>query len=245
MDEFETFSNPPIAEAMLDIKATLPAGADLAMLAQFHEAVRDRFPLKQERLLQTLQFQTGGNLMPVVGVQGYLFRSADDTKVVQAKLDGFTFNKLKPYGKWESFRREAKELWEKYVALAKPVTVHQIGLRYLNRIGIPHPVKEIRDFFPMFPEIPSQLPQGVSNFFMRMAISDPAPDMAAFITFAMEPFLPESKFAVFILDIEIATVPLSLSPDSETLWTKMDSLRKLKNQAFFSAVTEQTRKLFR
>ncbi len=33
------------------------------------------------------------------GPDGYLFRSPNEKKVVQVRLDGFTFNKLKPYDK--------------------------------------------------------------------------------------------------------------------------------------------------
>jgi len=245
MDEFETFPNPPIAEAMLDIRAIFPAGIDLATLLSFQDPIRDRFPIKQERISQTLQIQSGWNLTPVIGVQGYLFRSADNAKVIQARLDGFTFSKLKPYGTWKAFRQDARELWEKYIAVAKPVAVPQIGLRYVNRIEIPHPVKEIRDYLTIFPEIPSLLPQGVSNFFMRMTVANPSPDMAAILTFAMEPIAPESKVVVFILDIEVITVATSFSPGSEELWVKMDLLRKLKNQVFFSSVTEKTRLSFR
>ena len=66
------------------------------------------------------------------GPDGYLFTSVDGRQVVQARLDGFTFSRLKPYDKWESLRDEARELWQHYVQIASPETVTRVALRYIN-----------------------------------------------------------------------------------------------------------------
>ena len=45
-----TFNNPPIVEALIDIKVDLPSDVNLEVLGQFHEKVRAEFPDKQSRM---------------------------------------------------------------------------------------------------------------------------------------------------------------------------------------------------
>src|SRR5438552_2655553 len=116
MPHIESFPNPPIVEALFDIRANLPTDVDLDVLASVQDAVRDRFPTREERV----QWESGFELMqggpPVSSVRGgkigYHFRSADGLKIFQARLDGFTLNKLRPYTSWDALIAESKELWE-------------------------------------------------------------------------------------------------------------------------------------
>lgn len=42
---------------------------------------------------------------------GFLLSSSDKLRIVQARLDGFTFSRLAPYETWERLRDEAKSAW--------------------------------------------------------------------------------------------------------------------------------------
>src|SRR3990167_5750912 len=105
MSELIRFPHAPITEALLDIRVKLPAQIDLTRLTTFHDAVKDRYPLKRERTSWHGGFQlkpgTGPEMLASSsgGPDGYLFTSADGRQIVQARLDGFTFNRLKPYDK--------------------------------------------------------------------------------------------------------------------------------------------------
>ena len=41
---------------------------------------------------------------------GYIFASSDERQIFQARLDGFSFSRLAPYDRWETFRDEARRL---------------------------------------------------------------------------------------------------------------------------------------
>jgi len=171
----EQFKNPPIQEALLDIQVTLPADLNLETLNKFHEGLEARFPEKQERISWQQGFQISGAgethaIQSSRSVDGYMFVSNADGKVVQARRDGFTFNKLRPYSNWATFGAEAKELWEHYVALARPASIRRVALRYLNRISLPLPVGDLREYCVLFPDLPPALPQGISEFFLRVAL---------------------------------------------------------------------------
>jgi len=70
-------------------------------------------------------------------LRGYMFRSEDEFNVVQFRVDGFTFNRLKPYTSWKSVWPQALELWRKYQNMALPVAITRMALRYINHIELP------------------------------------------------------------------------------------------------------------
>ena len=143
--------NAPIQEALLDIQVVLPPDFAVTTLKLFGSGLEERFPETQERieLVQGMQFTPGGDLQSSAttrSLNGYLFISKTEGKTVQARRDGFTFNKLRPYSKWKDFTEEAKELWGHYESLAKPQKIKRLGLRYINRMEIPPDLKDLRDF---------------------------------------------------------------------------------------------------
>ena len=97
----DRFPNAPITEALLDLRVELPSHIDLAQLATFQDAIRDRYPDRRERLLVQSHFEIEQGAViahpSTGGLYGYLFTSPDRRQVVQARLNGFTFSRLKPY----------------------------------------------------------------------------------------------------------------------------------------------------
>ena len=174
-ESYRTFPNPPITEALIDIRVDPPKEVSLDNLILFYDEVKQKFPLKEE----TVQWQTGFKVSPDLGPQisehvggttGYLFRTSDKTKVVQSRLDGFTFNKLKPYEGWPAFCNEAKELWIKFLKVAKPKNTTRLALRYINQIDIPLPLKEFNEYILTIPEVAPGLPNALSEFLMKLVI---------------------------------------------------------------------------
>ena len=245
----EQFKNPPIQEALLDIQVALPGDVTLETLKKFHAGLEARFPEKKERISWQQGFQLSGEgeshaVSSSRSVDGYLFSSKAEGKVVQARCDGFTFNKLTPYSNWDTFSSEARELWERYTALARPASIQRISLRYLNRIALPLPVRDLRDFCLLFPEIPPALPQGMSDFFLRFTLPVPDSPSASIVTLTFEPPAPGATVLNMVLDNEAVHTFGSLDVNTENIWSKLAELRDLKNKVFAASLTENTKKLF-
>lgn len=246
----ERFKNSPIQEALLDIQVTLPPDVKLETLKKFGEGLDARFPETQERISWKQGFQIAGAgethaIQSSRSVDGYILVSKAEGKAVQARRDGFTFNKLRPYSNWETFSAEAKELWERYVALARPASVQRIVLRYLNRIALPLPVRDLRDYCLLFPDLPAALPQGMSEFFLRVTIPVPDAPCVSSVTLTFDPPAPGTAVLNLIFDNEAAYALGSLNIDTEAIWSKLAALRDLKNKVFDASLTEATKKLFR
>lgn len=246
MTDVKVFPNAPIKEALLDIRATLPSNISLDILAKFYDRVKDKFPDKEQRFSFTggVQIKPGNApevLRPSGGPDGYLFRSNDGKKIVQAKLDGFTFNQLKPYDRWETFHAEAKALWEIYCEIAKPQNVTRLALRYINRIEIPLPIKEFKEYILTVPDVADGLPHGLANFFMQLVVPDQESKNIAIITETMEPI--ENGILPLIFDIDVYR-QAAFSSESDEIWNVLASLRDLKDAIFFKSITPKCEKLF-
>jgi uncharacterized protein (TIGR04255 family) len=245
----ETYPNAPITEALLDIQVVPSETTTLATLLQFQQAIADRFPVKQEQHLwkQELRLKPGESPQAESSgeVIGYFFLSPDRTKLAQALINSFTFHKLRPYQDWQTFQDEAKKLWEKYVNLANPTNVSRAALRYINRIDVPLPMKDFRDYCSLFPEIPPQMPQALAELFLRFVVPDTNSPSVGIVTATFEPPKPKDATLGLILDIDVFQQFAVLSPQSPDLWVAFERLREFKNQIFNSSTTEAAKNLFR
>ena len=174
---------------------------------------------------------------------GYLFTSVDGRQVVQARLDGFTFSRLKPYDKWTTLRDEAQELWQHYVRIASPETVTRVALRYINRIEIPIPMRDFKDYILTTPEIAPDLPQGLGSFFMRLVIPDPKAQAVAIVTETMEPIDESRNRLPLIFDIDVFRMA-AFNIQDNAMWEAFEYLHYLKNDIFFKSITLKAKELF-
>lgn len=246
---YEHFPNAPIVEALLDIRAALPDSVDLEQLAKFQGMLGDKYPTKEIRSHWTGKLQVKQSGEPAVtqssgGPLGYLFKSSDGLNVVQARKDGFTFSRLRPYEDWESLSGEARSLWAKYVKLASPSKVTRIAVRYINRIDIPLPVGDLKEYILTGPELVATLPQKLSTLFFRVAIMDDTSPAAAIITEAIDEEHTRKDNLALIFDID-AVLRGSFPLSAEKLWPEFDKLRSFKNRIFFESLTEKGKELFR
>ncbi|MBI4431631.1 MAG: TIGR04255 family protein [Candidatus Omnitrophica bacterium] len=242
------YPNPPIQEALLDIRTVVSPEIDLQVFASYQGKVKDRFPKKEDRFVWAggFQFKPGNPpeiIAPSGGPNGFFFRSTAENKIVQARKDGFTFNKLRPYENWDVFLPEAKELWKYFVSVVKPKSVTRLALRYINRIEIPLPIKSFKDYLVTVPEIADGLPQGLAKFFMQLVVPKDTGGIVANITETMEPIDSGKNVLPFILDIDVYQ-SLNLEPVDRKIWEIFDGLREYKNLIFKKSVTPKCEELF-
>jgi uncharacterized protein (TIGR04255 family) len=169
--------------------------------------------------------------------------SADRTKVVQATETGFTFNKLRPYEHWSRFRDEARQIWNEYAGIARPARATRMALRYINRIELPLPFGDFKEFILTVPEVAPGVSQALDRFFMRLDIPYPDVPALAIITLTMDTSVPIIDRVPIIFDIDVFRES-EVDPGSEEIWDTLEALRTLKNQIFFSSLTDKAKELF-
>jgi len=246
--DWPRFPNAPIVEAVLDIQASFAHPPEVGRLAMFHEHIRDRYPAMEPRVSWEFDFQVveGGPRQGLKrGPEGFGFKSSTGQRLLQVRQNGLTLNWLKPYDTWAAFRDEARPHWERYCDLYHPESVTRLGLRYVNRIDLPLPFKDFREYVKTAPDIATGLPQGLSNFLFRIEIPDAERGLTAILTETMQPLLgTETKRLPFIFDIDIVC-GRTLPPSGPSLWDMFEQMRDYKNEIFFLSVTDRARELFR
>lgn len=244
MQTGHNYPKAPITEAIIDLRAELPESVGLIELQQAHQGEEHSYPRSDQRNIAMGQLQVGKEVATTASTKpiGYVFRSADDKQVYQARFDGFTMSRLAPYKDWLSFRDEARRLWELYVAAATPQKVVRVAVRYINRIEIPLPLDDINEYLRTGPEVSSDLPQALEGFFMRLKI--PLDDIKCLCLLneaIIEPVTPTSVSVA--LDIDVFRTE-EVPQGDEDLWELLEKLRNRKNEIFEACITDKARELF-
>jgi uncharacterized protein (TIGR04255 family) len=247
MSPWERFPNAPISEAILDIDVQFASPVEQDRLESFHDLVREGYPIKHTRTKWQGAIEVGqAGISQAVRQrpQGFLFRSADERRVVQVRQDGFTFNWLRRYENWEALRDAARSHWEKYRDTFRPEAVTRLALKYVNRIEIPIPFRDFREYVKTAPDIAEGLSQGVSALFMRLEIPDERRGLLAVITETLQRPVDEGKRLPFIFDIEVVR-RATFEANNPDIWSTFEDMRAYKNEIFFTSVTDRAKELFR
>jgi uncharacterized protein (TIGR04255 family) len=228
------------------LRAVLPSSVTSDGLGALHDRIRGAFPHqeKQVEFAASVVFSAGapaasGEQRP----NGFRFLTQDRTWIFQARLYGFTVSHLAPYTDWTALRARAAALWEHYVAVANPLAVERIGLRYINRISIPLGAT-LSEYFNVEPHLGDSLPQNLQWFALQVAMEDPKIPAVVLLQQRPEPDSSGSGEVPIVLDIDVFR-EWRLDPRSDEVWSLLDAFRHLKNRIFFGATTEKTREMFR
>lgn len=240
-------ANAPITEAIIDWRVKARPALQAHDFRKLKDRLHSRFPKMEERK----GYRTHIHVEPEgrtqththeLGLQGYFFRSADETEIVQFRTDGFTFNRLKPYTSFDRLFPMAMEMWRIYCEVARPESVTRLALRYINHVPLPPSMRDFDDYLRAAPVIPRELPQYLGAFFSRMTIHDPDRDIAANILQALE---TKVSATTVILDIDAYKAQQDVTAlDEPEIEETFRQLRVFKNQVFFNMLTEETLRQF-
>lgn len=237
---YPRLSRAPIAEAAIEIRATISVPVPEDAYDKFREAVAERYPTHNAMRFLAPHFhiesESEVRTETAFSRVGVRLESADKKTVVQAKNDGLVVSRLPPYESWETLIAEIRSLWAVYFGVFAPSTVMRLGVRYINRIDLEYVDGRI-DFDTVFtaaPQIPRGLPQTLESFATRILMPITTHQATLAIVQALEsPAVDGSHFAVLDLDAFTNTL---MKPDTDDMWQQLERLREVKNMAFFESL---------
>ncbi len=234
--------NAPITEALIDIRAFPPSGFDPQSLLLVKGRLANRYPVAQERkgteaLLELKAGRQPTTMTRHLGLQGVFTKSPDEKQIAQFRVDGFTFNRLRPYTSWEEMLPEALDLWGVYVDLVKPGGVTRVAVRYINHIELTPPPGDIDEYIVTGPQMPNGVPQEFSAFSTRVVLNNDEMKLRAIVRQKLEVGI-ETTNPTLLLDID-AYRSGDLSESRESLQAVLADLRVYKNQIFFGSITDR------
>lgn len=244
------YANAPITEAALDIYVRLPSDVSLEALESAYAGEEENYPIKKSPF--KAEFKLGIN--PEQGDAtadvektplGYVFFTQDQKQAFQARLDGFTHNRLAPYNNWNSFRGEASRLWQRYKSAASPEAIDLIGLHYANVIDVPLAAK-VSEYFNTYIFLGNGLPQMMEGFSLsvQMLFNEFDARLALVQTYAPP---RRADMASILLDIRVfrQVGRVIADFDDAQMWQAFEQLRKAKNTAFEGCITDRVREALR
>lgn len=242
--------SPPIIEAVVDIDCDLPTKLDLQSLREAAgDALRERYPRFRQQLIQEHVFKKEGDAPPEIRVnQGHgamQFLTEDEKQLIQFRPNGFSFNRLAPYGSLDDYLPEIAEGWQLFRSLAKPVVIRKVGIRMINRIFLPLTDGKLNfaDYLltpPLLPAPPGEL--GFLGFFEQHMVADNATGDRANIVRTTEA-IGDNRMPM-ILDIDVFRLCEGDPADWNEINLALASLRNLKNRIFRNTLTPQCLSLF-
>jgi uncharacterized protein (TIGR04255 family) len=237
-------SKAPIEEALIDIRVTLPKHTrELEYLAALEEKYREQYPDKKTitEFRYKVDLDHPETEEKTSKPLGFRYTSADNTQVIQASLNGFTFSRLPPYQDWPQLRAEAQRVWNIYSAHVQQENIIRVATRYINKFKFPPTTPiELDEYLHYVPVVPKALPQMLDGFFSQIVVPYETAHCMAIILQQMQ--LGPSERSV-ILDIDVFKA--KIFADEGEAWGVIDTLREVKNLIFFDSITEKTVTLYK
>ncbi|AHI65521.1 TIGR04255 family protein [Burkholderia thailandensis] len=245
------YPKAPITEALIDLQVAFTSPPEYSDFARYAKSLAPTFPSSSPINVLQVKFEDGvvkaqdsssDSTMAKVGVR---LTSAANDRILQAQRRGFTYSHMPPYSRWSSFSAEAKVQWDQFVTAFRPSTVTRAAVRYINRIVIPSPSADIKEYFRLYPLVPEDMPQTITGSFMQLVMpqSDISSSASAVINFALEPQSAPGTLS-FLLDFDVFSA-CQLAPSGDEVWSTLAQLRSRKNELFEASITNAARELFK
>jgi uncharacterized protein (TIGR04255 family) len=239
------YARPPIEEALCEFTfAPLTPQFDFSLPGrlQLQSSMREYSGAPRTQNIQTIV--TGAN-QPHVAFQNALFRiqlpTVDGTRMVALGANVLAVTVLRPYDGWSNFRPRIEQALAAYRNVTAVSPAVRIGLRYVNRIVVPHPDVKPASFLKGLPE-ETQIADSSLSSFMRRWESVRKDAIKVLVTQATL-HATEPGTAEFLLDIDTLWDKESVLDNAEILHV-VDQLHEIEGAAFEALITDEARSLF-
>jgi len=244
MADYPKLAKAPIVEGLIDIRVKPPKDFNIKKLEELCKNNSKKYPKHVAYKTWEGKFELSDdkqNVETTSGIIGYRCISEDETEIIQFRLDGFTFSKLKPYTSWKDIKPKAKALWKSYSSIIES-PVDRVAVRYINNLNIPLPLIDFAEYLTAPPNMPNGLPQRVSSFFYRVEIPESSIGASAIVTQALEKVAPEITELPLILDIDVFKLD---DFNKSEIWETLEQLRSFKNKIFFNSITDKLKEMYK
>lgn len=239
----------PIVEAVLDIDCDMPPGRDIASLeSAAHGPLRENYPEVRRIFVPTPQLVPQADKPPILSMQTVIhalqFMRQDQKQLVQFRAQGYSFNRLAPYGCLDDYLPEIERTWKLFVAVATPLQVRAVRLRYINRILLPYstPRLKLEDYLKVGPRLPDEERLAFTGFLDQHTAVET--ETGNLVNIVLTTQIPEGDFLPLIFDVTVASNESTETENWPCLSGKIQVLRALKNRIFRNTLTEKCLNLF-
>ena len=239
------YRRSPIVEALCELYFEGSEWDD-TVPGQFYDQIKAQFPIKRQREIQEahVMLSTAGEAS--AGVKRLppwmQFVASDESRFIQIGQDVLVVNQLRPYPHFEDWEPLIYSSLETYRALAKPKGIARLGLRYINRVVIPHTQILMEDYFTVYPQLPKAMGDMHGRFMIRVDLPSRQGEHGVLITFGSAPAEKPNEIAhlLDLYDIFKPEQPLTFDAVKAQVTIAHENIEA----AFEGSITDKLRTLF-
>ena len=237
--QFTHLSRAPIVEAVIEIRSNKERPLDEQTTS---ELIKNRIPdypyVESQRGYQH-SFSVGPNQPPHqeyadLGFKGFRLISADKLQIAVFGKENYSFSRLFPYENWSLFSTESLRMWALYKELSGPGEIGRLGVRFINKIPLPHGDLRFGDYLEMPPSTPRGLELPFTGFFHQDTMV--VPDYGYLINFIQTIQPSPDGLLHLILDIDVF-IEKTIIDNNDNLMKHLEEMKFLKNSVFFNSIT--------
>lgn len=237
MTERRKYKNPPILEAVCEIRFMPDQKWDFTVPGILYEKIKAEFPEKE-----SVSFPRGNSAQGELAV----FRSRKNNTMVRVgtKIPILSIIQQKPYSTWHEFRPKIANAYSELRAIdgVEIKGVQRIGLLYVNLIEIPKKSVNLVDYFKYGLNLGDSLPKDPRTFLVGSDFSFFEGRDVCRVQLASAKPSRDELFAVRLdLDYYLSK-PQAVSPEGVLEW--VETAHQKVEEIFEGCITDRARELF-
>lgn len=246
MSTFSHLSRAPVTEASINFQVDASVNWDPGIVRTTLSKLWTTYPEVEEIFPLEMRFTVGQSPADSLQAtarapQGFVFGSPSGA--LQARRDGFSITRRAPYEDWQSLTAAALEGWREFSSVLNPGGLHGVSVRFSNHLEFDSEEFKLSRYFVVPPAVPPSLNWKFYGFFQE-AIYAPPDSPCAVKVLTTPAFVADPKKSMaFILDVEVYLMREFTTLD-RTLNSVLAEMQVLKNEAFFSLLTEEAIKRY-
>jgi uncharacterized protein (TIGR04255 family) len=244
------YNNPPIMEAVCEIKFGKDTKWDITIPGIIYNEVMTEFPHKEQHAIQEVNVSSENNAptkKPMARTQIRTinlarFLSVDKKAMIQVGERVLLVSRLTPYQSWSDFNNHIRYAFKVLSQKVIINSIQRIGLRYINRIVVPKKDMRLDDYFEFRPFLGEGLRKPYTSFIVGCIFPFNNDNDSCKVELS-QAVAESNDVSAFMLDIDYSlSKPQSIEVNQSLEW--VDKAHEEIEGIFESCISRSLRELF-
>lgn len=246
MPQRRSYKNPPIEEALCELRFTPGQDWDFTIPSKLHTELGDDYTGRpQQQKVVEVELKGGGDEPVRYGERLGMVQlvTEDGKRIVGVEPDMLSVHMLRPYseqGGWSEFRLRIEKALDAYWKVAQPKGVKRVGMRYINKIVVPQNRVQVGKYIKCALPVVNGLPGHQNSTMSRV---DYSYEDGVRLVLSHWSINEGPNQVGLLLDLDIIwenTEPV----EQDEAMLKIGDLRTRERDAFETVITDEARRLF-
>jgi uncharacterized protein (TIGR04255 family) len=245
MNKWPTLNKPPVVVALFQIRFR-SSEIKLNDFLKYDHSFRNILPNRNNNINVGINLE--GSSIPLgiskisatsdATIDSYIYFSNDQKVKLEISNEAVTFIDERPYKDWEFFKNSVLDALLIMSDLLKKVEIYRTSIRFINRFILDN-FDTPQDYFNTLISTNNdkELPYPILQYGFRLIMDIPNSDVHSIVNQQVENI--RTNLFAYTFDIDVLDKQ-NLFFDKETISIILENLRSIKNNIFFSNVTQKT-----